>query len=451
MRIALALLVALSACDLDRTVGLSTDPTKTSEQDRALRFARRDTVDLLLVIDDSGSMTPKQHKLQLAIPQLVAPLLNGSPTLDLHIGVVTTDLGAPGITCGANRGGKLQPVGAGSSGCLGPTGTSYLSVSTNGTNIPVGHDVVETIGCMAQVGDHGCGFEMPLEAAYRALSGGVLENIGFLRDEAILAVLFLTDEDDCSVDDATSDLFSANTALYGPLSSYRCTRFGTRCDGLFPLPAAPVASFASCQPAKREDGGRLADLAKYQAFFGNDNLHGGLKASPADVVLAAVRAPPQPFGTEIGETPDVCGQGVSSCTQLSHSCVAIDDGTFTGDPAVRLDALVSALGGLTRSICEGSYAPFANDLGTRIRTATTGVGCIPGAVANPSAPDCTISASGVAVPRCGAGTNPCWRVQSSDACPEQLDPRTGALQRLQIVFDGVVTDEQGTCKILTAS
>ena len=52
---------------------------------------------------------------------------------------------------------------------------------------------------VALVGDNGCAIQGPLEAMKRALSAG--RNPGFLRPGALLGVLIVTDEDDCSAID----------------------------------------------------------------------------------------------------------------------------------------------------------------------------------------------------------------------------------------------------------
>src|SRR5207248_7519381 len=50
-----------------------------------------------------------------------------------------------------------------------------------------------------RVGVDGSGKEQPFQAARLALSDRLLDtNAGFLRDGARLAIIFLTDEDDCS-------------------------------------------------------------------------------------------------------------------------------------------------------------------------------------------------------------------------------------------------------------
>src|SRR5688572_23830717 len=76
----------------------------------------KDQVDILFMVDDSGSMAPKQQALRTRFPDLIKVLDSFAATgnkASYHIGVITSDIGAPGISCGKNRGGKLQQVGFG--------------------------------------------------------------------------------------------------------------------------------------------------------------------------------------------------------------------------------------------------------------------------------------------------------------------------------------------------
>ena len=91
--------------------------------------------------------------------------------------------------------------------------------------------------CVTSPGNHGCGFEQPLEAALKALTthagpGG--PNHGFLRDDSFLYILFITDEDDCSVDLSDPD----NERIFD-LSGHPGETPNTRCrqyqDALYPV------------------------------------------------------------------------------------------------------------------------------------------------------------------------------------------------------------------------
>src|SRR5262249_37089219 len=147
-----------------------------------------------------------------------------------------------------------------------PVGSNYIDydqiAKTN--NLPSSATLTTQLSCMAAAGDTGCGFEMPLESGYRALTSQLPENAGFLRPDAILGIVFVTNEDDCSAPD-DSDLFDPSlTAQYGFVSSYRCTNWGIQCgspSSLLPYDAA--GPFTNCSSAPAANGGRLTDINRY--------------------------------------------------------------------------------------------------------------------------------------------------------------------------------------------
>jgi hypothetical protein len=116
-------------------------------------------------------------------------------------------------------------------------------------------ELAERAGCILARGTGGCGLEMPLESVLRAVTrsdaplrfapGGELghgpprgEHADFFRPGAVLAILLLTDEDDCSTDDPEVFMFSSReTSLQDPEQAG--LRFNTRCsyfaDHLYPL------------------------------------------------------------------------------------------------------------------------------------------------------------------------------------------------------------------------
>ena len=432
-------------------------PKTTVEQqtDVSTEQNLKDQVDLLFMIDDSGSMAPKQQRLRDTFPQLISVLdtFGKDTPASYHIGVITSDIGAPGITCGANRGGKLQAKGAAAMNCSGPTSGNFLIYDQKNhanDNIPAGQDLPKTFTCMASVGEKGCGFEMQLEATYRALHDAIPENQGFLRPGAILAIVFVTDEDDCSVDNGASDLFGGNQT-YGNLASYRCTRFGISCDGQFPLPSSPQASFQSCSPATKDQGNKLADMAKYINFFTQAKAKGGVKENPKDVVLAAIDASSLPFGTTTGSSPDICGSGTNTCTILGHSCTNPNDQAFFGDPAVRINTLLARSNGATiANICgdNDTYKTALEGIGQKILSALK-PSCLTSPIANPADPDCNVedvtTTGGVdvhkAIPFCDkiGGTPPaggaCYRVKTVPDCKAVCNPKDGKYQQIGIDID----------------
>lgn len=230
------------------------------------------SVDFLFVIDNSTSMAPKQRVLAASIPQFFQVI--DSLNVNYHIGVATTDIGYrasptmgfPGSnvpTCDTYAGndGALQVVpctartgvttettlacGGGTINgvtvpalCPDPSfvpgnSKSYIEVNkSNGTSnvksyLMGGRELgpQRTFQCIGLVGDGGCGLESPLESARRALDGHRPENAGFLRPGSLLAVVFLTDEEDCSIQLSRRDENEPST-----LSSFMSNGVSYSCD-----------------------------------------------------------------------------------------------------------------------------------------------------------------------------------------------------------------------------
>jgi hypothetical protein len=462
--------LCLAACNINaRALGYSSDGGDQGELDGSSTTVwvpveplqnLKTNVDILFLIDDSGSMSPKVEALKTLFPSFIASLddyaQKGHP-LSYHIGVVTSDLGAPGINCGSNLGAKLQQRGravTNTPGCEGPLGANFIRYDqrTDENNLPVGQDLSTTFSCMASVvdpddtvgGHWGCGFEMQLEAVYRALHDPIPENIGFLRYDASLVVIFVTDEDDCSVDDPMSDLFSNNPS-YGPLNSYRCAQFGIVCDGML-LPSSPQASLQNCTAALPWQGGKLADVQKYINFFTEPSSKGGVKADPRDVLIATLAAPPTPIGTVESYGAEQCGVDQSQCTTIAHSCVAADNANFFGDPAVRLSLVASkAMTHRAASICDNLTMALTG-IGDSIEQ-TVQPRCITSPLLGGAAhPDCLVAdntddghgtITSRALPFCADETmaRPCWATVVVPDCPAVCNPTTGIAEQIGIRID----------------
>ncbi len=169
-------------------------------------------VDILWVVDNSGSMCEEQANLRENFDQFITGLVDIGA--DFNLAVVTTDMQDP------NESGRFQNIPDGDAGpscsltvdisqCPSPAnGQDYPPLVISSQNprykLPDGTVNVESLkrdfGCNATTGTKGNGFEMGLEAAKVALDLNLRQsfNSGFLRDDAFLAVIFLTDENDCS-------------------------------------------------------------------------------------------------------------------------------------------------------------------------------------------------------------------------------------------------------------
>jgi hypothetical protein len=179
------------------------------------------------------------------------------------------------------------------------------------------------------------------------------------------------------------------------------------------LPDAPQASFGHCLPATAADGGRLTDLDRYVRFF---TLPGGVKEDPDDVILAAITAPKDPVATVQASGPVVCGPGVSTCTNVAHSCIAQDNPAFFGDPAQRLSYVVEhAAAHQITSICELDYQAALQGVAAKINDKLK-AGCLDAPIADVLHPDCVVEdvdlgGKPTSIPMCDAtGVTPCWRL-----------------------------------------
>ena len=173
-------------------------------------------VDILLVVDNSCSMGPYQDKLSTNFEQFISYFTDAN--IGYQIGVVTTDV--MNLDAGVLRGQVVTP------------------------DTPDGAAIFQSL---VQVGVDGAGTEMGLESAYLALSGS--KNPGFLRDEASLSVIFVSDEEDAS-----------------PLPVFEYIRAfedikGARSRDIFNASSLVVTEDADCSSQGSTQGDRYMDMA----------------------------------------------------------------------------------------------------------------------------------------------------------------------------------------------
>jgi len=164
-------------------------------------------LDLLFVVDDSPGMRPVQQSLIRHFPILLSTLQylpSGLPRI--HVAVVSTDMGAgdgsiAGCDATGGKNGIFQRAPRGECATTGlAPGATFISDIDGGRNYD--GQLADAFSCIAPLGESGCGFEHPLAAAARALGADgrppPAENEGFLRPSAFLAIILVTNEDDCS-------------------------------------------------------------------------------------------------------------------------------------------------------------------------------------------------------------------------------------------------------------
>jgi hypothetical protein len=120
--------------------------------------------------------------------------------------------------------------------------------------------LVDVFSCVTAHGVWGCGFPQPLEAMHQALNNNP-ENAGFLRENAYLGVLLITDSDDCSaVDPGLFDPSQDSVdSTLGYFSAFRCFEFGVSCDI---NDRTHVGVRQNCEP-RNDPGTLLRPISRY--------------------------------------------------------------------------------------------------------------------------------------------------------------------------------------------
>jgi hypothetical protein len=204
-------------------------------------------VDFLFVIDNSGSMTEEQLALVTSFPGFISTISDTLMAQDYHLMATDTDAASVGASsvsvfnnevlcephptccqgaCNGVGGIVLQPppVECNNEPCANfplPTGCDAEIGAGKNTDqqdascgidgdlrfmVATQTDLAETFACAALVGSGGDGLERPMDAMIAAVGehsdvGGC--NEGFLRDDAVLVVTVISDEDD--VDQSAGD------------------------------------------------------------------------------------------------------------------------------------------------------------------------------------------------------------------------------------------------------
>ena len=165
-------------------------------------------VDLVIVVDDSGSTLDGRNSMQAAQARLATDITAltdawSNQNVDFHIGVTTTDMTE-----------DLPVVGGG-----GPRGR-FMPLDENDPVLsPLTDNLAVRLQQAVQPGTDGDSLnESGLDAVHAALSPQLLSgrNKDFLRSQAQLALLFLSDEDDhsdISVDALLASLRDLKTVL----------------------------------------------------------------------------------------------------------------------------------------------------------------------------------------------------------------------------------------------
>ena len=435
--------------------------------------------DILFIIDNSGSMGEEQGVLAANFPQFIDVLEGEQVGASYRIGIATTDeIGLRATSCRQRLGdfiweGALGPnneplyVDERDAGCLASCQFDDIPLSpvedANGnlvsgpwiqrsggtTNLPPGMTMADALKCLGPQGINGFGYEAPLEAMRRVIEDNFE---GFVRDEALLAIIIVTDEADCSLPLQNVDtLFTSLGQPFwadlepGPTSS-ACWKAGVQCIGGPGTYDACVAVDKGWdgQPTDDPDGAVLYPLERYidalQAVADRKEAAGGNGTVSVAVISGVPEDYPQGgeliyrdsadpiFNSEYGIGPG-CGYGTETL------------GDLPGIPPVRLKEFAEAFAGEKRnlfSICSADYAVALEQIAAEIATLGSR-SCIPGCAWDSSPnvaglqPSCTVfeergegSGGDVPVPPCVV-TNGGWAFPTNtDICYRELSDADGS-------------------------
>ncbi|HSI04246.1 MAG: vWA domain-containing protein [Myxococcota bacterium] len=169
---------------------------------------RNSDTDILFVIDSSASMQDEQDNLRRNARAFIETLSLSENAY--RIGIITTDaldFESPGQDGGRLRMRRATQTQLNTAGCgIGPdtSGLRYLqrpaldSPQVDALRCRLVEDMAATVG---SIGTDGSGLEAGLLGVRKAVdpaSDAATANSGFIRPAADLAVVFLTDEEDCS-------------------------------------------------------------------------------------------------------------------------------------------------------------------------------------------------------------------------------------------------------------
>jgi hypothetical protein len=394
-------------------------------------------LDLLLVIDNSSGMRPKQEAFAAALPALLGELRRGIGGLpDLRVAVVSSDVGAGPASVGScrplgDRGRFLVRAGCG----LDPGVAHFVSAQESGARTNVSGRLEDALACLVRLGDGGCGFEHPLQAVRAALSRENPENQSFLRPDARLGIVILADEDDCSAPPDT-DLFLSTPAGQAP--GLVCAVEGHVCNGANVPAGELVAPLASCTAAGRGQT-RLIPVDEIASYVRT------LKAPARDRVTVAALV----GWSSAADAVYAIGRDARNELAPAPLCT-----TALGPaaPALRLKAFVDAFAprGWLGSLCAADVTATVAEIGRAIN-ADTSPGCLPAGLADADAatpgvqPECVAAdrrpggsgASDAPIPACKAGAaRPCFDVVADETC-------SGGL-RVAVSRDGAGPPPAGT-------
>ena len=356
-------------------------------------------VDILFVVDNSGSMTGKQQLLAESFGQLSSILDTTFGAGNYNIAVVTTGMKSqacqpcvpgtcqncdqqctPSASCVNCDLYGSQCIPHSEYSCINGTGENgrfqdYLGyIDSQFDYLYKGEDPTCRIvtsdnqgNCFYNsqqegivfVGDKGCGYERGLEPIRMALSPNLLGsyNAGFLRKEAMLVVIVVSDEEDCGI---PGDVEEGLPNIGGNICYYASKGQNPDGSAYTGNPLEPIDTYYDFLLGLK---GNNEEMVKFAGII-------GVHVASYDANGKAVVDPADPLNT-INYTAD--GQIKEACDTISLGCNFPVQAYCTATPGTRYIALAKKFGanGFIDTICQTDFSNTMAKVGTFIGCPTT--------------------------------------------------------------------------------
>lgn len=349
-------------------------------------------VDLLFVVDDAPGSAPGQAAVARSAASFADSLEYEGDPLDLRVLITSTT--TPHPLCESDQGGaallrscrehlgdfadpsvctdvctqeRLATVATTTDEDDGAEPRPWLEHSRFGNNLG---DVplATAVGCALPLGESGCPFIAPVDAARRAI--GRFQDpadpaYGFMRRNALLVIVFVTTRFDCSPGADAEWLVGEDGRPHWPDPSAPAPTpalfwaNGVVCEG-------GPGTYDDCHPAPIEDGRPvvLRPLEELSELLGEIEQDKQTRLPNQEVLLALIGGVPQDSHAPVfwdGSPEQQAEFGIGPGCETAHGAAY---------PPVRLRALAGHLGGerdlSLGAICDTTHAPVFEDLSGRI-------------------------------------------------------------------------------------
>jgi hypothetical protein len=221
-------------------------------------------IDMLFVIDNSGSMQDEQDDLADNFETFINEF--ASRDLDFQIGVISTD-----NQTAASWWNRTDPSSPYFNIYNSNTGSLLTKYSAYRWLSPSTPDMINKFKNNVRIGITGSGYEMPLTTIASAIDKGDASgdyNYGFFRNEAYLAVVIVTDEDEAvsTANDGTVSAAQLTTRLNTLETKLNGIKGSSSKYGVYSI-AAP--SLATCPSAVKAGTSVFAAAARFNGETGN--------------------------------------------------------------------------------------------------------------------------------------------------------------------------------------